>query len=132
MNRSYPLLVRTANPGSPLLPKRCARGACRQHEGGGWSQLANLSSDTYATAEALCALKQAGAVPATAAEYQRGWTFSDARDFEDGSSGHAPWRFSGSYAVEGVRYIQRSRPHALDGSRVLFLLRPFFKELLKS
>ena len=56
-----------------------------QRADGGWSQLAGLESDAWATGSALYALHEAGGMPPTDAVYQRGVAFLLRTQFEDGS-----------------------------------------------
>ena len=56
-----------------------------QHEDGGWSQLANLETDSYATGQALYALYESGQVKADDAAFQKGITFLLKTQHEDGS-----------------------------------------------
>jgi len=65
--------------------------AAEQHADGGWSQLATLSSDAYATGQALVALTDAGALTVGDAAYQRGVRFLLNTQFADGSW-HVPTR----------------------------------------
>jgi ankyrin repeat protein len=56
-----------------------------QRADGGWAQLAGLSSDAYATATALYAMRQAGVVPGRDAAYQKGVRYLLSRQKPDGS-----------------------------------------------
>ena len=56
-----------------------------QREDGGWSQLAGLGSDAYATGEVLAALHEAAGIPASDAAYQRGLRFLLKSQEADGS-----------------------------------------------
>ena len=56
-----------------------------QREDGGWSQRESGGSDAYATGEALVALRESGAVPASDRAFGRGVGFLLATQFEDGS-----------------------------------------------
>jgi len=57
----------------------------RQRADGGWAQLATLSSDAYATGQALTALAEAGGMGASDPVYQRGVKFLLSTQLEDGS-----------------------------------------------
>ncbi len=57
----------------------------RSDPDGGWAQSASLTSDAYATGQALVALKEAGVVTASDAAYKRGAQFLMNSQFEDGS-----------------------------------------------
>ena len=56
-----------------------------QRPDGGWSQLAAMESDAYATATALVALHEAGGVAATNPVYQRGLSWLLKTQIDDGS-----------------------------------------------
>ena len=56
-----------------------------QREDGGWSQLAGLGSDAYATGEVLAALHEAAGIPASDPAYQRGLRFLLKSQEADGS-----------------------------------------------
>jgi dienelactone hydrolase len=57
----------------------------QQREDGGWAQLAEMESDAYATSTVLYALRAAGALATTDAEWTRGIAFLLDRQEEDGS-----------------------------------------------
>lgn len=66
--------------------QRAARAlTATQRPDGGWPQLPTLPSDAYATGQALFALVETGALPATDPVYQRGARFLLNSQFEDGS-----------------------------------------------
>jgi ankyrin repeat protein len=56
-----------------------------QRPDGGWSQLPSLTSDAYATGQALVALAESGAMPTSDAAYKRGVQFLLGTQFADGS-----------------------------------------------
>jgi ankyrin repeat protein len=56
-----------------------------QRPDGGWSQLATLSSDAYATGQALTALADTGSLPVTDPVYQKGVKYLLSTQLEDGS-----------------------------------------------
>lgn len=56
-----------------------------QRDDGGWSQLPNMTSDAYATGEALVALYEAGKMSVTASAYNRGRFFLLTTQAMDGS-----------------------------------------------
>lgn len=56
-----------------------------QRADGGWAQLPTLSSDAYATGQALVALHQAGKLSTTSAVYRKGLAFLLKTQFDDGS-----------------------------------------------
>ena len=69
----------------PIIKKDVRGLLAEQRSDGGWAQLPSLSSDAYATGQALVALKQAGGLSVTSAEYERGVEFLLKTQFEDGS-----------------------------------------------
>ena len=70
---------------SNVLRERGAGLLARQREDGGWAQLVTMQSDAYATGQALYALVQSGAIPATDSAYTRGVRFLLKTQFADGS-----------------------------------------------
>jgi ribosomal protein S7 len=56
-----------------------------QREDGGWSQLTNLESDSYATGQALYALYESGLLKPDEPAYQKAVSFLLKTQFEDGS-----------------------------------------------
>jgi hypothetical protein len=66
---------------------RAAAKALRaeQRADGGWSQLANLESDAYATGQALTALNLSGQLSTSDPAYQRGIAYLLRTQFDDGS-----------------------------------------------
>ena len=72
-------------PNSTLIRDAAAALLREQRADGGWAQLASLPSDSYATGQALVALKQAGALPATDPSYKQGIEFLLKTQLEDGS-----------------------------------------------
>ncbi|MGA2713218.1 MAG: ankyrin repeat domain-containing protein [Bryobacteraceae bacterium] len=79
-----------------------------QRKDGGWAQLPTLTSDSYATGEALVALKQAGSLAVTDAAYQRGVQFLISSQLEDGS-----W-YVRSRAIPLQPYFDSDFPHGRD------------------
>lgn len=70
--------------------KQSIRAAARslladQRTDGGWAQLPTLSSDAYATGQALVALRESGAITANDPAYKRGAQFLLDTQFADGS-----------------------------------------------
>lgn len=68
-----------------IIRKAVRELLAQQRSDGGWAQLSGLASDAYATGQALVALKQAGALPATDPAYKRGIEFLMKTQLEDGS-----------------------------------------------
>ena len=85
----------------PLAKKLLAT----QHADGGWSQIATLPSDAYATGQALYALNQSGQLATTGIAYQRGITFLLKTQFEDGS-----WKVL-TRSFPSVPYVDSGFPH---------------------
>ena len=59
-------------PGHDVMRKRARELLAEQRSDGGWAQLPSLTSDAYATGQALVALKEAGALRVSDAAYTRG------------------------------------------------------------
>jgi ankyrin repeat protein len=77
----------------------------QQREDGGWSQLPTLSSDAYATGQVLCALYEAGGMPADAPAYRRGIEFLLKTQLADGS-----W-FVPTRCFPALEYSSSGFPH---------------------
>jgi hypothetical protein len=56
-----------------------------QRSDGGWAQLPTLTSDAYATGQALVALNQVGSISTTSTAYRNGIKFLLKTQFDDGS-----------------------------------------------
>jgi len=80
----------------------------RQRADGGWSQLAELNSDAYATGTVLVALHQAGGIPASHEAYRRGLQYLVSTQLEDGS-----WHVI-SRAKPFQTYFESGYPHGKD------------------
>lgn len=76
-----------------------------QQKDGGWSQLDDRPSDAYATALTLVALRDAGAVPATDKDWQRGATWLVEHRLPDGS-----WKVE-SRSKPFQKYFESGFPH---------------------
>jgi N-acyl-D-amino-acid deacylase len=79
-----------------------------QREDGGWSQLTNLESDSYATGQALYALYESGSLKADDASFQKGISFLLKTQYEDGS-----WKVK-SRSIPFVPFVQNGFPHDKD------------------
>jgi ankyrin repeat protein len=79
-----------------------------QRPDGGWAQIPSLESDAYATGQALVALKEAGAHPASDPAYIRGIAFLLKTQIEDGS-----W-YVRSRAIAFQPYFESGFPHGHD------------------
>jgi hypothetical protein len=80
----------------------------QQRPDGGWSQIATLASDAYATGQALTALAESGALKTTDTVYQRGVRFLLGTQLDDGS-----W-YVRSRAVPIQPYFDSEFPHGKD------------------
>ena len=76
-----------------------------QRADGGWAQLPTLTSDAYATGQALVALHESGALPVADAAYQRGIRFLLNTQLEDGS-----WHVK-SRAIPIQPFFESDFPH---------------------
>lgn len=79
-----------------------------QREDGGWSQLADMTSDAYATGTALVALHRTGSVKADDPAYQRGVSWLMKHQLADGS-----WHVV-SRAKPFQKYFESGYPHGKD------------------
>ncbi|HEY6346965.1 MAG TPA: ankyrin repeat domain-containing protein [Bryobacteraceae bacterium] len=83
---AYRLLGLTWAGGNQPAVRKAARELIElQRPDGGWAQLGTLSSDAYATGQALTALAEAGGMAVTDPVYQRGVQFLLRTQLEDGS-----------------------------------------------
>jgi hypothetical protein len=90
------------------IARRVSALVAEQRADGGWAQLSTLSSDAYATGQALVALHQAGRLSTTSAVYRKGLAFLLNTQFDDGSW-HVTSRGRGT-----TRYYQSGFPHGGD------------------
>jgi len=79
-----------------------------QNPDGGWGQLSTLSSDAYATGQALTALRESGVWQVTNTAYQRGIRFLLDTQLEDGS-----W-FVRTRTLPLQRHFDSEFPHGRD------------------
>jgi hypothetical protein len=79
-----------------------------QRSDGGWAQLPDMSSDAFATSQALVALHQGAGIPATDSVYQRGVQFLLRAQLADGS-----WHVK-SRAFGFQPYFESGFPHGHD------------------
>jgi ankyrin repeat protein len=85
-DRAFQLLgLRWANVDRPTIDAASRALLAMQRADGGWSQLATLTSDAYATGQALVALAESGAVKSADPAYQRGVQFLLKTQLADGS-----------------------------------------------
>jgi hypothetical protein len=95
-------------PGHDVIGKRARELLAEQRSDGGWAQLPSLTSDAYATGQALVALKEAGALRVGDAAYTRGVQFLLNTQLEDGS-----W-YVKSRAIAFQPYFESDFPHGAD------------------
>jgi ankyrin repeat protein len=79
-----------------------------QRSDGGWAQIPTLESDAYATGQALVALAQSGAMPATSPAFKRGVDFLVKTQHADGS-----W-FVRSRAIPLQPHFESGFPYGRD------------------
>lgn len=96
------------NPKEELIRNAVADLLREQRADGGWAQLSSLASDSYATGQALVALRQAGAVPVTDPSHKQGIEFLLKTQLEDGS-----W-YVKSRAIPLQPYFESGFPHGHD------------------
>ena len=85
-DRAFHLLGLAWGGGTPSAIKTAARTlAATQRVDGGWSQLAEMSSDSYATGQALYALNAAGKMVVSNPVYQKGVDYLLSTQAPDGS-----------------------------------------------
>lgn len=85
-DRAFHLLALEWGGGSPRLIKNAAREfAAMQRPDGGWSQLPEMSSDAYATGQALYALNTAARMKTKSSVYQKGLNYLLTTQAADGS-----------------------------------------------
>ena len=85
-DRAFQLLGLTwAGTSKDLIRKSAHALLADQKPDGGWAQIPTLSSDAYATGEALVALNDSATLTVTGPEYTRGVRFLLNTQFEDGS-----------------------------------------------
>jgi len=95
--------------GSGAVIQRVARDLiAAQNPDGGWAQLSTLSSDAYATGQALTALRESGLVRVTDPVYQKGVRFLLNTQLDDGS-----W-FVQTRTLPAQPYFDSEFPHGRD------------------
>ena len=109
-DRAFQILgLRWAGEDRETLRRKVASDLLRQQRtDGGWGELPSLSSDAYATGQALVALKEAGALAVTDPAYQRGVEFLLSTQLEDGS-----WYLK-SRSIPFQPYFESGFPHGPD------------------
>jgi hypothetical protein len=107
--RAFQLLGLTWGSGKrEAIRKAGARLLAGQNTDGGWAQIATLSSDAYATGQALVALKTAGVVSADDTAYKRGIQYLLNTQLADGS-----W-YVRSRSLPFQPYFESDFPHGAD------------------
>jgi squalene cyclase len=108
-DRAHPLLgLGWAGANRETIRKAARELIAKQRPDGGWAQIPSLSSDAYATGQALVALKESGALPTTDSAYKRGMQFLLQTQLEDGS-----W-YVKSRAVPLQPFFESDFPHGHD------------------
>ena len=92
----------------PAIQRVAKALIAQQRNDGGWGQLPTLSSDAYATGQALVALEQSGAITAADPVYRRGIEFLLRTQLADGS-----W-YVKSRAIPIQPYFESGFPHGHD------------------
>ena len=108
-DRVFVLLgLQWANGSRAVVQKVARELIAAQNPDGGWGQLSTLSSDAYATGQALTALRESGIVRVADATYQQGIRFLLDTQLEDGS-----W-FVRTRTLPIERYFDSEFPHGRD------------------
>jgi hypothetical protein len=107
--RAFQLLgLRWSGASTDRMRKAGGALVAEQRADGGWSQLRSLTSDAYATGQALVALAESGVLATTDPRYKRGVQFLLNTQFEDGS-----W-FVKSRAIALQPLFEIGFPHGPD------------------
>ena len=96
------------NGDKDFIKQQAKKLLATQREDGGWSQLANLESDSYATGQALYALYESGLLKAGDPAFQKGISFLFKTQYEDGS-----WKVK-SRSIPFVPFVEDGFPHDKD------------------
>ena len=108
-DRSFQVLgLKWAGADAREISRHASMLAAEQRPDGGWSQLATLPSDAYATGQALVALHDGAAVATTSAAYRKGIAFLLRSQHPDGSW-HVISRARGTQA-----YFESGFPYGTD------------------
>ena len=97
--------LKWAHAGSSDLQKAAKEIMADQRPDGGWAQLPGMTSDAYATGQALYALKEGGGVSVSSSVYQKGVKYLLRTQDEDGS-----W-FVNKRAIPANNYFDGGFPH---------------------
>ena len=107
--RVFQLLgLKWINGDKTFIQQQAKKLLATQHEDGGWSQLTNLETDSYATGQALYALYESGQVKTADAAFQKGIGFLLKTQYEDGS-----WKVK-SRSMPFVPFVFNGFPHEKD------------------
>jgi hypothetical protein len=93
------------NGDKDFIKQQAKKLLATQREDGGWSQLANLESDSYATGQALYALSETEQLKADDPSFQKAITFLLKTQYEDGS-----WKVK-SRSIPFVPFVVTNFPH---------------------
>ncbi len=108
-DRGFQLLgLAWAGESKDALKKLATGLMTEQREDGGWGQLPTMTSDAYATGQALAALHQSGAAAPPDSAYQRGVKYLLSTQLEDGS-----WHVR-SRSIPFQPYFESGFPHGRD------------------
>lgn len=108
-DRAFQLLgLAWAGDSKDLLKKLATELLAEQRKDGGWAQLPTMTSDAYATGQALAALHRSGAVAAAGPDYRRGVKYLLSTQLEDGS-----WHVR-TRSVPFQPYFESGFPHGPD------------------
>jgi len=100
--------LKWTNGDKNFIQQQAKKLLATQREDGGWSQLANLESDSYATGQALYALYESGLLKTDDASFQKSISFLLKTQYEDGS-----WKVK-SRSIPFVPFVQNGFPHEKD------------------
>ena len=108
-DRAFQLLgLKWAGSKRDALDKIAQSILADQRPDGGWAQLPTLSSDAYATGQALYALRESGMINTNHKAYQRGVEYLRTTQLADGS-----WHV-GTRALPVQPYFESGFPHGVD------------------
>jgi hypothetical protein len=91
-----------------MIEEAARRLIGEQHPDGGWPQLRHMPTDAYSTGQALVALQEAAALPASHRSIRRGVEYLLETQLEDGS-----WRVK-TRSTPFQPYVESGFPHGKD------------------
>jgi len=100
--------LKWTNGDKDFIQQQAKKLLATQREDGGWSQLVNLESDSYATGQALYALYETGYLKTEDPAFQKGISFLLKSQYEDGS-----WKVR-SRSFPFVPFVYNGFPHEKD------------------